>query len=347
MALKVGIVRDERYLEHTTGIIHPEHPNRLKYVYSMLDAEFSGLVENIQPYPVALGDLEAVHTSAYVKRVLHTANREHTHLAQDTPAGPRTYIAAWLAAGACVTGIDVLRAGRCDVCFAMVRPPGHHALPDRAGGFCVFNNLGIAARYAMRRFGYSRILIVDWDLHHGNAIQDLFYDEKKVLYISSHYTNIFPFMGEWEDVGRGEGEGYNVNIVLTKGIEDADLLHVYRELVGRATLRYRPQLILIAAGFDLHFQDIFSRAKITERSFGALMRMILHLRRQVADPPVLLALEGGYRIPALVKSTRETLKALTHDDNASEPLYDGGTTTGEALLAKAAGIHARYGVWTD
>jgi acetoin utilization deacetylase AcuC-like enzyme len=346
MALKVGILRDERYLEHKTGIIHPEHPNRLKYVYSMLDAEFADLVEDLQPNPITLGDLEAVHTSAYVKRVLHTANREHTHLAQDTPASPKTYIAAWLAAGACVTGIESLRTGASDVCFALVRPPGHHALADRAGGFCVFNNLGVAARYAMRRFGYKRILIIDWDLHHGNALQDLFYHEKSVLYISSHYTNIFPFQGEWQDVGAGEGEGSNVNIVLTKGIEDRDLLHVYRELAGAAILRYRPELILVAAGFDLHFQDIFSRAKITEWSFGMLTRMILHHKRQVGDPPLLLALEGGYRIPALVKSVRETLKALTEDEPSEAPFTD-GTAVGESLLEKARKIHSPYGVWTD
>lgn len=346
MGLKVGILRDERYLEHQTGIIHPEHPNRIKYVYSMLDAEFTGLVESLEPYPVTLGDLEAVHTSAYVKRVLHTANREHTHLAQDTPAGPRTYIAAWLAAGACVTGIETLRERKCDVSFALVRPPGHHALADRAGGFCIFNNLGIAARYAMRRYGYKRILIIDWDLHHGNAIQELFYDESNVLYVSSHYTNIFPYGGEWEDVGSGAGEGYNVNIVLTKGIEDFDLLHVYREVVGPAILRYRPELILVAAGFDLHFQDIFSRAKITEWSFGALTRLILHFRREIGNPPLLLALEGGYRIPALVKSVRETLKALTEDSPLEAPYAD-GTETGELLLEQARKIHSRYRVWTD
>ncbi|MBM3299785.1 MAG: histone deacetylase, partial [Deltaproteobacteria bacterium] len=305
MALRVGIVRDDRYLEHKTGIIHPEHPNRLKYVYNMIDAEFSREVESIEPQLITLGDLEFVHKPEYVKKVLHTANLEFTHLAQDTPASPRTYMAAWLAAGGCITALESLRAGRYDVCFALVRPPGHHALPGRSGGFCIFNNLGITARYAMRRYGYKRILIVDWDVHHGNALQELFYREQEVLYMSSHYTNIYPFAGHWHETGVGEGEGYTVNVVLTKGIEDLDLIHVYRGVVGGAILRYRPELIMVAAGFDLHNQDIFSRAKVTEWAFGMLTRLILEFKQQIGDPPLLLALEGGYRITALVKSVRE------------------------------------------
>jgi acetoin utilization deacetylase AcuC-like enzyme len=346
MALKVGVIRDDRYLEHRTGILHPEHPNRLKYIYTMIDAEFSREVVYIKPQPVTLEDLEVVHTPAYVRKVLHTANRDFTHLAQDTPTSPRSYMAAWLAVGGCTTALETLRSGECDVTFSLVRPPGHHAQPDRAGGFCIFNNLGITARYAMRKYGYKRILIVDWDVHHGNALQALFYHEKEVLYISSHYTNIYPYAGEWEETGAGEGEGYNVNMVLTKAIEDLDLLYLYREVVGEAILRYEPDLILVAAGFDLHSQDIFSRAKITETVFGMLTRLILDRKREVGDPPLLLALEGGYRIPALVKSVREVLKVLT-DSGSTVKLPHESTPTGEQLLTTARSIHSKYGVWTD
>lgn len=346
MPLKIGVVKDERYLEHKTGIIHPENPNRLKYIYSMVDAEYSHRIEYIEPEPITLEDLEIVHTPAYVRKVLHTANREFTHLAQDTPASPRSYMAAWLAAGGCVRALEWLRSGQCDVGLALVRPPGHHALPDRAGGFCIFNNVGITARYAMRRLGFRRILIVDWDLHHGNAIQELFYKEKEVLYISSHYTNIFPFAGHWEDTGEGLGEGYNVNVVLTKGIEDLDVFHVYRELVGSTILRYKPDLILVSAGFDLHHQDIFSRAKVTEWLFGGLTRLIVQHKREIGDPHLLLVLEGGYRIPALVKSVREVLKVLTEPD-AEVKLPAEGTSVGDQLLSNARKYHSQYQVWTD
>jgi acetoin utilization deacetylase AcuC-like enzyme len=346
MALKIGVIRDDRYLEHKTGIIHPEHPNRLKYAYSMVDAEFSREVVYIKPQPVTLADLELVHTPGYVDKVLHTANLDFTHLAQDTPTTPRSYMAAWLAVGGCTTALEALHAGEFDVCFSLVRPPGHHAQPDRAGGFCIFNNLGITARYALRKYGYKRILIVDWDLHHGNALQELFYQEEEVLYISSHYTNIFPYTGEWEETGSGKGEGYNVNMLLTKAIEDLDLLYLYRQVVGKAIRRYEPDLILVAAGFDLHKQDIFSRAKITEKVFGMLTRLILDRKREVGDPPLLLALEGGYRIPALVKSVREVLKVLTESGRPVKLPRD-TTPTGEQLLTTARSFHSKYGVWVD
>ena len=346
MVQKIGIIRDDRYLEHKTGIIHPEHPNRLKYIHNLLDGEFAREVTYIEPQPITLRDLESVHTPAYVRRVLHTSKLEFTHLAQDTPASPRTYMAAWLAAGGCITGLEWLISNQGNVCFAFVRPPGHHALQDRAGGFCIFNNIGIAAEYAIRQHRFKRILIIDWDVHHGNAIQDLFYWKKEVLYISSHYTNIFPFGGRWDETGEGRGEGYTVNIELTKAIEDSDLIYVYRELVGAAILRYKPTLIMIAAGFDLHNQDIFSRAKITENAFGVLTRMILHYKKIVDDPPLMLVLEGGYRIPALVKSVREVLKALT-EPNAKFKLSSEGTPTGEQLLTKARQFHAKHHVWTD
>jgi acetoin utilization deacetylase AcuC-like enzyme len=346
MALKVGIVRDERYLEHQTGVIHPEHPNRLKYLYRMLDGEFSGKFVSVEPEPVTLEYLELVHTPAYVKKVMQTAGRDFTHLAGDTPSGPNSYLAAWLAAGGCLKSLEELLSGNCEVCFALVRPPGHHALPDRAGGFCIFDNLGIAARYAIKIRGLKRILILDWDIHHGNAIQDLFYAEKEVLYISSHFINIYPYSGQWDETGEGEGEGYNINLIWQKGVDDLDITKVYEEVVGGAVRRYRPELIMVAAGFDLHNKDIFSRARITENAFGRLTKMLLQLRAEVDCPPILLALEGGYRIPALVSSVRQVLCALTESQDLGEVTEGSGDQAGE-VLERAEQIHAPYGVWTD
>jgi acetoin utilization deacetylase AcuC-like enzyme len=255
-------------------------------------------------------------------------------------------MAAWLAAGGSLTALEALASGQCEVCFAMVRPPGHHAQPDRAGGFCIFNNLGIAAKYALEQYYFKRILIVDWDIHHGNGIQDLFYDDNRVMYISSHFTNIFPYMGEWEEVGSGAGEGYNVNVVLSKNIEDQDVAHIYDGLLSGAIERFKPDLIMIAAGFDLHRKDIFSRANVTEACFSRITKRLLALRERAGSPPLLLALEGGYRIPALVSSVREVLNVLT-GGGCDEPPDIQSAKLGVELLEKARRIHAPFRIWTD
>ncbi len=219
MALKVGIVRDPRCLEHKPGFSHPESPGRLRSLYRMIDKSFSTRVINIAAELATLEQLELVHTPAYVQQILSTAGKDIVTLAPDTSASANTYIAAWLAAGACIKALEVLISGECRVCFAMVRPPGHHALSDRAGGFCIFNNLGVAAKWAIQRCGFERVLIIDWDIHHGNALQELFYRDRRVLYLSTHYLGWYPHTGDWEETGDGEGKGYTVNIPVPKNLE--------------------------------------------------------------------------------------------------------------------------------
>jgi acetoin utilization deacetylase AcuC-like enzyme len=180
MALKVGIVRDDRYLLHQPGLVHPERPERLIRLYEMLDKEHFEALVPIQPDLATLEQLELIHAPNYVRKVLKTAERPFTDLAPDTPVSSESYLSAWLAVGGCIRGLQAVLSGRCDVCFALIRPPGHHALRSRAGGFCIFNNLAITARYAIKRQGFRRVLIVDWDIHHGNGIQELFYGERVV-----------------------------------------------------------------------------------------------------------------------------------------------------------------------
>ena len=345
MALKLGIVRDDRFLEHMPGHTHPEHPSRLRAVYRMLDAELPDGYDVIQPEPATLEVLELIHTSAYIKKVLKTADHKFTSLAPDTPASAKTYLSAWLAVGGCLKGLEALVSGQCDVCFAMVRPPGHHALADRAGGFCIFNNLGVTARYAINQFDFRRILIVDWDIHHGNGIQDLFFREKKVLYFSTHDMLLYPYTGNLEETGKGWGLGYTINIPLPRDLNDADLMHLYRGVLTPVVERYMPDLIMIVAGFDAHHEDPIGRMKITESAFADLTRLLLHLRKMAHDPPILFALEGGYTNRGLVNSVRSVLKILTLK---AEPrgFPSSETILGAQLVAKVREIHAPYKVWT-
>jgi len=344
MELKVGVIRDERYLEHKTGHIHPEHPNRLKAVYQMLERDFAhGLIE-IEPEPATLEQLELVHSPPYIEKVLKTADYKSTSLAPDTPASAKTYLAAWLAAGGCLKGLEALLSGQCDICFPFIRPPGHHALPDRAGGFCIFNNLGITARWGMKRHGLQRILIIDWDIHHGNGIQDLFFGEKEVLYLSSHDTGLYPYTGDWEETGNGGGEGYTINLPVPRELEDREFLHLYQEILGPVVRKYGPELILVAAGFDAHHEDPVGRSRLTEASFRGLTHLLLELRSEIDHPPILFALEGGYDPQALALSVRAVLVELTSDGPDEKFIGEETQRTGE-LMEKARRIHGKYGVW--
>jgi acetoin utilization deacetylase AcuC-like enzyme len=312
----------------------------------MLDKDFAGRVITIEPEPATLEQLELVHTPGYIKQILNTAGRDFTTLAPDTPVSANTYMAAWLAVGGCIKGLDATLSGECRVAFAVVRPPGHHALTDRAGGFCIFNNLGVTAKYALDRYGLERILIVDWDIHHGNAIQDLFYRDNKVLYFSSHYMGWYPHTGHWEETGEGEGTGYTVNLPVPKELEDDDILHIYREALTPVVLKFRPQLILVAAGFDAHQRDPLGRTRLTEKAYYWLTQLVLQLADASRGAPLLFSLEGGYDLWALVNSAREVLNVLTFEGRRDRiPVVS--TRRGREVVEKARHVHAKYGIWTS
>jgi acetoin utilization deacetylase AcuC-like enzyme len=343
--MKVAVVRDERFLAHKTGHAHPENPARLKAVYRMLDREFAKELMYLTPRLATLEQLELVHTPVYIQKVLKTAEHDFTSLATHTPASAQTYLAAWLAVGSCLSGIEALVSGRCRTCLCLVRPPGHHALPDRAGGFCVFNNLAVSARYAMRQYGIERILIIDWDVHHGNGIQDIFYNEKAVFYFSTHDLRLYPYTGDFLETGSGAGAGYTLNIPLPGETDDDDLLYVYRTVLGPLLAAYRPQLILISAGFDAHQQDPIGRLSLSATVFGRLTALVINLAKLLNAPPILFSLEGGYDPGALTDCVREVLKTLTTEcrgpDDASV-----ATRLGGQLVEKVRQIHSTFSIWT-
>lgn len=345
-ALKVGIVRDDRFMLHRTGFVHPERHGRLKAIYKMLDADFGSTLIPIQPELATLEQIELVHTPTYVRKVLRTSDREFTNLAPDTPVCSKSYLAALLAVGGCIKGLQALLSGRCDVCFALVRPPGHHAQRDRAGGFCIFNNIGVTARFAMERYGFTRILIFDWDIHHGNGIQDLFYADKQVMYVSAHYKGWYPPSGEWSDTGSGDGAGYTINLPLPKNVQDADLLYLCYKVLGLVMKNYRPDLILVGAGFDGHADDPMSRTQLTEHSYQGLTEMLLNFRQSGGNLPLLFALEGGYHLPSLVSSVKAVLDVLTGATRCAGEVFP-PTELGEELFETACQIHRKYNVWVD
>jgi len=340
-----AIVRDDRYLDHMTGHAHPEHPSRLRTLYEMLDNHPPGGFSYVPAVPATLEELELVHTPTYIKKVLKTAEQTFTSLAPDTPASSKSYLSAWLAVGGCLRALDAMMARKCEACFCLVRPPGHHALPDRAGGFCFFNNVGITARYAMKTYGLRRILIIDWDIHFGNGTHELFAADPSVLFFSSHDLLLYPFSGELEDTGTGQGAGYIINVPLSRTFEDGDILHIYGELLAPVIRRFRPELVLVSAGFDGHREDPIGRSRMTSRGYGNLTRVLLNLLPEAGNPPVLLTLEGGYNPRALTNSVREVLAALV-ESTPEAPKTESFSPEAEALVAQVRQLHKPYGVWT-
>ncbi len=342
-AVQVGVVRDPRFLSHLTGMTHPEHPRRLAVLHELLDQEFAGRLHPIPARLATLELLELVHSPLYVEMVLRTSNLRHVHLAPDTPVSAGSFLAACLAAGSTVAALEWALAAPGRSAFALVRPPGHHALRARAGGVCIFNNLGIAARHGLARLGLERILVLDWDVHHGNALEDLFYEDPRVFYLSTHYLPSYPHTGEATDLGRGPGRGYTLNLPLPKAADDAEVVALYREVLFPLLAGFAPQAILVAAGFDAHRDDPLSNAGLGEGAFGLLAGLLRHLGPE-RGIPLVLALEGGYHLPALVAAVRAVFHGLL--EGAPESAWRFPTPPRSArVLERARELHAAFGLW--
>ena len=311
----LAIIKDERYLEHDAGAGHPESPNRLRVIHDLVGKEFGGLPA-IAPRLASEDELALVHDPSYIRKVAETEGKAHSRLDPDTGLSAKSYEVARLAAGGLLNGVDALfqtpnsQLPAPDSVFAFVRPPGHHAERNRAMGFCLFNNVAIAAVYAREKYGLQRILIVDWDLHHGNGTQHAFYDDPGVLYFSSHQYPYYPGSGGFNEVGSGKGEGFNVNAPFPTGFGDAEYLAVYERILKPIALEYKPDLVLISAGFDPYVKDPLGGMKVTEDGFGALASLIRDIAEQTCGGKVLLALEGGYNPEGLREGVRAVLNVF-------------------------------------
>jgi acetoin utilization deacetylase AcuC-like enzyme len=347
---KTGIVKHPLYLEHKTEILHPENPYRLQSIYSMLDHEdFGGALVAIEPRFATLDEILLVHDPHYVDRVLDSAEKPRIRFDPDTVTSPKTYKAAWLAAGGVMEAVRVVLEGEVRNAFALIRPPGHHALKDRAMGFCIFNNIAIGARYARIFHGLERILIVDWDLHHGNGIQSIFYDDPHALYFSVHRHPFFPWTGAAEEVGEGEGEGYTVNVPLEPGASDADFGNIFRHLLMPIARQYQPEMIFVAAGFDIHRSDPLRSMNVTEAGFARMTHLLMELSAQTCGDRLVMALEGGYNSEALTDSVAMVLRELAgrsviHPDEMAR-LEDTEVPKSAAVIEQVKTIQRRY--WNE
>jgi acetoin utilization deacetylase AcuC-like enzyme len=319
---QTGIVRDNRYLEHDMGSYHVENPERLVHIYRALDELDIPLVK-IAPRAATREEITAVHDPEYVDRIAATAGKSARHLDPDTVTSPKSYEVALLAAGGLLAAIDAVMGDLANA-FALVRPPGHHAERNRAMGFCIFNNIAIGARYALSEHGLERILICDWDLHHGNGTQKTFYQDPQVLYFSTHQYPYYPGSGHYTEIGEGPGEGYTVNCPLSPGYGDADYANILRHIFRPIALAYRPQLILVSAGFDIYRQDPLGGMAVTERGFARLIDIIMDVADAVCEGRLVVTLEGGYHLEGQARSVAEVVKRM-----AGEGMPDRGRWEGQ------------------
>lgn len=305
----VAIVADEIYLEHRPGPAHPERPERLEAIYSAL-AQYDRRrhLINLSPRRATEEELALVHSPKHIELIKQTSGKV-VRLDPDTSTSSRSYEVALYAVGALLSAIDALLSGQAQRCFAFIRPPGHHAEPSRAMGFCLFNNVAIAAAYALAK-GIKRVLVVDFDLHHSNGTQAAFYHDPRVLYISTHQYPYYPGTGSFTEIGTGEGKGFTLNFPLPAGTGDHTCNRIYSDIVAPICEQYSPELVLVSAGFDPYFEDPLGGLKLTAEGFAGIARTIISIANRSAKGRALFALEGGYSLKGLSESSLLVLDEL-------------------------------------
>jgi acetoin utilization deacetylase AcuC-like enzyme len=329
--MALTIFTSPKFADHLTPPGHPERVERFE-VMQVVASEFrKGGGNVVDPRRATDVEITRVHDADYLSLIRETAGRA-TMLDPDTFTSPETYDVACLAAGAGVTAVDHVLEGTGRRALALVRPPGHHAERNRAMGFCFFNNIAIAAAHA-RAGGLTKVAIVDYDVHHGNGTQWSFYDDASILFISSHQFPYYPGTGAADDIGNGAGKGFTVNLPLAAGATDADYDLAYTRAAIPILEQFRPELILISAGFDAYMDDPLGGMRLTAPYFGRLTAAVAAVADECCSGRVVAITEGGYDLKGLADSLREVIRALNGDASVADfPAATGPTPRGEATL---------------
>lgn len=316
--IKTGLVYHPDYLKHDTGFGHPESPERLTSIINRL--EETGLVKGltlIEPKSAKEEDILLIHSKTHFDTIKSAWKNGYTSLTPDTPVSEDSFRVALLAVGGVLTGIDKIMSGEVNNGMALVRPPGHHATPGQAMGFCLFNNVAVGARYLQKVHGIKKVLIVDWDLHHGNGTQEAFYDDPSVLYFSTHQYPHYPGSGSLHETGEGKGEGYTINVPMRAGTPPDEFINKFREALFERALEFSPEFIIISAGFDAHIDDPLGDMLLTEGSYAEMTRIVLDISEKRCKGRVLSVLEGGYNLNALALSVEAHLRVMINRQTGS------------------------------
>lgn len=309
---KVCLIYHDIFLKHKPGDWHPESPYRLESILKRLQQE--DLKEIIEIFPPNKATKEEIlwnHTEELYNLIASTSGKSYFSLDPDTGTNKYSFEAALYAVGAQKKALELLLNDTFNYAFALVRPPGHHAEPDKAMGFCLFNNVALAAYYAKNYFGLKRILIIDFDLHHGNGTQKSFYSDPEVLFFSTHQYPYYPGTGNYTEIGANEGRGFTINVPLKAGSGDDDFIFFYKHLLTPVALQYKPQIILVSAGFDTLDGDPLGHLKLTLNGLSILISIIRDIAEQTSQGKILFTLEGGYNLNNLSEGIAIIIKTLT------------------------------------
>jgi acetoin utilization deacetylase AcuC-like enzyme len=302
-----ALLADRIAREHDPGPGHPEQPARFDAVLSGLAGPLTG----VAPRAATVDELALCHGRGYIDLAKRdVASGAHSLSTGDTSIGPRSYDAALRGAGVVLNAVDLVLTGEASNAFCAVRPPGHHATPNRGMGFCLFNNIAVGARYAQRKHGVERVMIVDWDVHHGNGTQDIFYSDGSIFFFSTHQHPWYPGTGAHDEHGHGAGEGLTLNCPFPAGSGREEIVGAFRELLVPEAERFRPELVMISAGFDSRAGDPLGQFFLNDDDFGELTRIMLDIADKHAGGRLISVLEGGYNLSGLTAAVRAHTTSL-------------------------------------
>ncbi|MBI5416591.1 histone deacetylase [Candidatus Poribacteria bacterium] len=298
------------YLEHNTGH-HPENSKRLQVIIDELKkrALYDKLL-HLEPYKATEQDLALAHDPDYAKEVWKKCAQKVSNLDMDTVICEDSYNVALMAVGGVMRAVDIVAKGEICNAFCAIRPPGHHAETSRGMGFCLFNNIAIGARYAQKKYNLKKILIIDWDAHHGNGTQEIFYNDPSVLYFSIHQFPHYPGTGKKEETGSGAGKGFTVNVPVKTGISEEEFIEKFSKTLLPKANEFQPDLIMISAGFDSHKEDFLAQLPLTDSGFVKLTEIVKKIAKENCQCKIISVLEGGYNLKALARSVCLHIESL-------------------------------------
>jgi acetoin utilization deacetylase AcuC-like enzyme len=310
----IALVTDPRFRNHDPGHGHPECPQRLEVLEELFETERYRGLPRVGAREAVEEEVGLIHTPEHLSTVAASDGKPYTRFDGDTAASAGSYQAARLAAGGAVALADAVYDRSVDSGFAALRPPGHHAEYDRAMGFCLFNNVAIVARHLRENRGLDRVLVLDWDVHHGNGTQHSFYDDESIMYVSLHQYPFYPGTGGPEEIGVGSASGMTVNVPMSAGSGDAEYVAAFRDLILPVARQFEPEFVLVSAGFDAHVADPLASMRLSSDAYTRMTHALVELADEHADGRLMMVLEGGYSLDALKDSVAHVLDALAEPE---------------------------------